>query len=358
MLGRLASTMGAIAAIANRPRRDRGATRAIYSYPAKFQAQLPAELIRLFTKPGDLVVDPYSGGGTTGLEAQLAGRAFVGADINPFACLVARVKTTPVTTADVDAALARTVAARARRPILDDGDAECLGPTIADELARLAAGLDALPAGAARDLLMVALLHAIKIAGRRDFDGDSIVPGFRRRVAHIVDGLAALPAGSPRPRFRAGPAHELADVEDAAARLVVTSPPYKDLDVEYGLIQLQRRHLRRSKRSRVIWSLLGVEPVAKSALCGGRGTAYWTQLEPALREIRRVLQPGAPAFFWIGFKSDADRDGFVARLAANGLPAAELIPVGLSHDRVASSRSTHHGRATGMLASDYLIVAT
>src|SRR5262249_16769172 len=146
-------------------------------------------------------------------------------------------------------------------------------------------------------------------------------------------------------------------VAAGAARLVVTSPPYKDLDVEYGLIQLQRPHLNRSKRSRVIWALLGIEPVAKNALCGGRGATYWGQLEPAFAEIRPLLARGAPAFFWIGFKTDADRDGFVARLDAAGLPVAEMIPVGLSHDRVASSRSTHHGRATGMLASDYLIIS-
>jgi hypothetical protein len=177
-------------------------------------------------------------------------------------------------------------------------------------------------------------------------------------VAHILDGLRALPTDGPRPRFHHGPGHALPGVEPGAARLVVTSPPYKDLDVEYGLIQLQRRALRRSKRSRVIWSLLGVAPVAKAVLCGGRGEGYWSHLEPTLREIRRVLAPGAPAFFWIGFKTAADRDGFCARLETAGLRVAALIPVELSHDRVASSRSTHHGRQTGMLAKDVLIISS
>jgi hypothetical protein len=173
---RLGAAIGRIARLANRPRRDRGATRAIYSYPAKFQAQLPAELIATFTAPGELVVDPYAGGGTTGLEAQLAGRAFVGSDINPFACLVARVKTTPVAPARVEAALADVLAARTRRAVLDEDDAQCLGPAIADELARLAGGLDAVEDVAARDLLSVALVHAVKIAGRRDFTGTSVLP--------------------------------------------------------------------------------------------------------------------------------------------------------------------------------------
>jgi hypothetical protein len=348
--------LGRIAALANSPRRDRGATRAIYSYPAKFQAHLPAELIQLFTRPGDLVVDPYAGGGTTGLEACLAGRAFVGVDLSPFACVLGRVKTTPVAADAAHAALDRVLAGSARRPVLDADDELCLGPAIADELARLAAGLDGLAEGPPRDLLRVALIHAVKIAGRRDFTGASLIPLFRRRVGTILAGLAELPAAGPRPRFRTGSSAALPEVDDGAARLVVTSPPYKDLDVEYGLIQIQRRHLRKSKRSQVIWALLGVPPLPKAELCGGRGASYWARLGPALREIRRVLAPGAPAFFWIGFKTPDDREAFVAALDAAGLAPAELVPVGLSADRVASSRSTHHGRATGMLAEDFLIV--
>jgi SAM-dependent methyltransferase len=344
-----------ITALANAPRRDRGVTRAVYSYPAKFQAHLPAELIRLFTSPGDLVVDPYAGGGTTGLEAFLLGRRFFGVDINPFACLVARVKTTPVDPTAVARTVEQVLAGRAPRAVLDDDDARCLGERIAGEVARLAGASDAVAGAAERDLVRLALVHAVKIAGRRDFADDSIIPLFLRRVATISKGLEQLPASGHPPRFREGSCHALPELPGGSARLVVTSPPYKDLDVEYGLLQIQRRDLGKSKRSRVIWNLLGAPVQSKIELCGGRGATYWSRLAPALREIRRVLAPGAPAFFWTGFKTDGDRDAFVARLAEAGLPARHLVPVSLSGDRVASSRSTHHGRATGMMARDYLI---
>jgi len=36
-----------------------------------------------FTKPGDLVVDPMVGGGTTGVACQLIGRRFIGMDTDP-----------------------------------------------------------------------------------------------------------------------------------------------------------------------------------------------------------------------------------------------------------------------------------
>ena len=351
----LDGTLEHIAALANSPRRDRGATRAIYSYPAKFQAHLPAELIRLFTVPGDLVVDPFSGGGTTGLEALLGGRRFVGVDINPFGCLLARVKTTPIRSYDAASILDQVVRSRERRPILDADDELLLGPAISEEIAMLVAGIDAAPPGPPADLLRVALVHTLKIAGRRDFDAASILPAFRRRAGQIARAADALPREGPTPSFRLGSAHDLPEVEDGSARLVVTSPPYKDLDVEYGLLQIQRRALKRSKRSRAIFALLGAEPLPKAVLCGGRGAVYHERIRPALAEIRRILEPSATAFFWIGFKTYEDRQIFVGTLEDVGLAPRHLVAVGLGRDRVASSRSTHHGRDTGMLARDYLI---
>jgi len=51
-----------LAEIANSPAKDTGYTRTFYSYPAKFQAQLPNQLVATTTQPGDLVCDPYNGG--------------------------------------------------------------------------------------------------------------------------------------------------------------------------------------------------------------------------------------------------------------------------------------------------------
>jgi hypothetical protein len=53
------------------------------SYRACFKAQLPRYFIDLFTNEGDTVYDPFSGRGTTVIEAGLLGRKVISNDINP-----------------------------------------------------------------------------------------------------------------------------------------------------------------------------------------------------------------------------------------------------------------------------------
>ncbi|RMG41548.1 MAG: site-specific DNA-methyltransferase, partial [Methanobacteriota archaeon] len=67
-----------------------------HSFPAKFPPQLPALFIHTLTQPGEVVLDPMMGSGTTVLEAYLAGRKSMGFDIDPLAIKIARVKTTPL----------------------------------------------------------------------------------------------------------------------------------------------------------------------------------------------------------------------------------------------------------------------
>lgn len=71
-------------------------THGIHRYSGKFIPQIAAQAISLLTRPGDVVLDPYCGSGTTLLEAGLLGRRAIGSDLNPLALLIARTKTTPV----------------------------------------------------------------------------------------------------------------------------------------------------------------------------------------------------------------------------------------------------------------------
>jgi len=52
------------------------------SHSATFPVDLPAWFIKLFTKEGDVVLDPFVGSGTTALAAIQVGRKHVGIDIN------------------------------------------------------------------------------------------------------------------------------------------------------------------------------------------------------------------------------------------------------------------------------------
>jgi DNA modification methylase len=66
---------------------------AIHWHPGRFASQLPATLIGVLSSPGDLVLDPFVGSGTTLVEAQRLGRRSMGIDLNPISCLIARAKT-------------------------------------------------------------------------------------------------------------------------------------------------------------------------------------------------------------------------------------------------------------------------
>lgn len=74
------------------------ASHMIHLYPAKLLPHIPAFFLanNILSKEGDVVLDPFSGSGTTLLEALLAKKKAVGADSNPLARLISEVKTTPI----------------------------------------------------------------------------------------------------------------------------------------------------------------------------------------------------------------------------------------------------------------------
>jgi site-specific DNA-methyltransferase (adenine-specific) len=51
---------------------------------------LMLELVRLFTDPGELVIDPFAGSGTTGVACVRLGRRFAGAELDPAMAKIAR----------------------------------------------------------------------------------------------------------------------------------------------------------------------------------------------------------------------------------------------------------------------------
>lgn len=65
---------------------------AIHPYHARFIPQIPERLIEAYTDPGEVVLDPFNGSGTTTMVAGALQRKGVGVDLNPLACLIARVK--------------------------------------------------------------------------------------------------------------------------------------------------------------------------------------------------------------------------------------------------------------------------
>ncbi len=73
----------------------------IHKYPAKFFPELPRWVIKRFSKEQDLVLDPFTGSGTTNVEALLLKRHSTGIDVDPFARFLTKVKVTPLDSAEL-----------------------------------------------------------------------------------------------------------------------------------------------------------------------------------------------------------------------------------------------------------------
>lgn len=73
-----------------------GYSHSFYRYPARFSPDFARTIISYFSTPGDTILDPFMGGGTSAVESAILGRRFIGVDISNLATFLATVKTRPV----------------------------------------------------------------------------------------------------------------------------------------------------------------------------------------------------------------------------------------------------------------------
>ena len=60
------------------------------THPTEKAVSIIQPLIRAFSRPGDLVLDPFSGSGTTAVAAALSGRRYIGVELEGRYCELAR----------------------------------------------------------------------------------------------------------------------------------------------------------------------------------------------------------------------------------------------------------------------------
>ncbi len=289
-----------------------------HTYPARMHPITAARLVTAFTPQSGRVFDPFCGSGTVLVEAILAGRAAVGADLNPLAVRLAACKTRPRTSAELGRLIplaaecasqadARRKAKAGASRRFPRTDVNLFEPHVLLELDSLRVAVESLRDDSARaDLELVLSAILVKLSRMR---GDTARGTVHRRTAA---GFAA--------RLFTDKARELADcfatfgrllpkppsvvvVQDDATKLeklppspvdaIITSPPYA---ATYDYIAHHELRLR--------WLGLNAEPLAKGEI-GSRAVyarlkprearAAWAkELERFLRAAGKILPPEAP----------------------------------------------------------------
>lgn len=235
------------------------ATHGLHPYAAKCPPPLARWAIERYTRPGEVVLDPMVGGGTTAVEARLTGRQAVAFDIDPLSCLLTRAKATPIDPARLEEAR-RSLLARLEGVSFEDGpltDTEgpwpaipnferWFLPSVARALAFIKGAIAGLETGpAVRDLLWIVfsslILSKNSVANARDIvhsrhhyrehgEAPDVAAVFRRRLNRAVRQMKDFYerchiSGETGLAVARADARSLPlDAESVA--LVFTSPPY------------------------------------------------------------------------------------------------------------------------------------
>ncbi|MCB9838238.1 MAG: RNA methyltransferase [Phycisphaeraceae bacterium] len=244
--------------------KTQGGAHGIHPYPAKFIPQIPRQLIDLLGLPsGTCVFDPFCGSGTTLAEAMASGIPSVGVDLSPIACLIARVKTTPLAADSIgivsevsDEAAMRLAAHDFRIPEIPRLD-HWFQPQVQASLAAIRTAINGVTDSEMRDALRVAMSSIIVRVSNQDSDtryaavvkdvsAESVIAIFRRRARDLVGALTRKDSLfedlGPRPQIinknvLTVEAHEI----PMQVGLVITSPPYPNA-YEYWLYHKYRMY--------------------------------------------------------------------------------------------------------------------
>ncbi len=238
-----------------------GLTHGLYRYPARFSPELVSAAVDAFTAPGDVVLDPFVGGGTSAVESLSRGRRFVGFDINPLAVFLTQVKTEPLTRPEF-AELSEWASAKHPNVPFERDDVRlrnapdelviALAPALTS-LERLSSSRTRL---AARALLMDVAQWAVD-GKQAHAPAEALAPALERSCDRLRGGMAELtevarlngvrPSDFSRRRvLRLGSAQSVAKSRPlnriaGRVRLVVTSPPYPGVHVLYHRWQVGGR---------------------------------------------------------------------------------------------------------------------
>ncbi len=301
------------------------------SYMGSFPAGLPRYFIEQFSAPGDVVLDPFSGRGTTALEACIAQRVGVGVDLNPLAALLTDVKVAPPSHAETLARIDALERSYVPAPVGERAPPEIR--MLFEESVTLPQLLhlkDRLDVGDPVDRFLLASLagilhghHTRDVVSSRCLSVSmpntfSMSPAYLERYIR-EKGLVRPPfnafeklrgrmahefaEGTPARRGRGvrGDARRLSEViAPGSVKLIVTSPPYLNV-VRYGKFNWIRLWLLGESVSDVDASLRVEQTDRRLALSDRhRFKGYCDFLEGSLRECAKVLRDDGVCAVTIG----------------------------------------------------------
>jgi len=289
-------------------------THHFHSYPARFIPQIPKTFIRLFTKEGDIVIDPFCGCGTTIVEAFLNGRDSIGNDFNPLACLITKAKARLIDEEELNL-LDRKISKIKRYVDSDHRRREYLkklpkrnvsnlfNRDMINEICLIKEELDELKdQEAIHELGLVALSAAIWSIVEAENEID-VFANFHKKLKFmmsIVKELDKAVMKAPKVTVIRGDAREL-QIDSKLSPLITTSPPY------VNALDYYRVHMYN-----MLWLGLDYDNFRKHEI-GGHShfianrfrllTEYLADMLRSMMEMNRVLKRGGVCVIAVGNSS-------------------------------------------------------
>jgi site-specific DNA-methyltransferase (cytosine-N4-specific) len=321
----------------------------IHPYPAKFVAQLPrAVLDSVPIEPGTAVLDPFCGSGTTLVECQRRGVRSVGIDLNPIACLMSRVKVSPLP-ANLEETARSTLAAAERISNPEIPVIPNLNHWFKKDIQfRLASLIEAIATASpeTRDILRLALSSIIVRVSNQESDtryaaiaknttAEDVFALFVRAVDRLAHVLRSRTYKLSPSMVIEGDTLQVSERDvGMPVGLVITSPPYPNA-YEYWLYH----------KYRMWW--LGLDPIAVKKLEIGARAHFFKrnhhtaddfvrQMEKTFSLLNRVVVPNGYACFVVGRSRIHGEIIDNARIIENAGLASGFVPV-FSKDRVLSA---------------------
>jgi hypothetical protein len=293
------------------------------SYRACFKPELPRFFISALTRPGDIVYDPFSGRGTTVIEAGLLGREFIANDASPLSTILTRPRFFPPLMSELEERLSTIGFSSTEH--LDIDLSMFYHPDTEAEIASLRSYLHQRKNQGIEDstdawIRMVATNRLtghspgffsvytlppnqavsperqVAINKRREQ-----APGYRnvrKLITKKTQSLLRELTGDMRERLRGaaerglfltGDARETSCIPDCSITLTVTSPPFLDT-VQYA----------KDNWLRCWFNNIDAGEVERHLTVTGSLDSWCSVMASTLRELHRITVPGGHVAFEVG----------------------------------------------------------